>query len=61
MKENKEDLNFIRGFQKITLKRIAEKLKVPRTAILTGTTTDNNLHRIRKEIEKEYAKLYLEG
>lgn len=61
MIKNIEDFKFIRGFSKITIKNIANKLNISRQAISSGETTDENLKKVRKEIEKEIAKLYLEG
>lgn len=60
MIKNKEDFKFIRGFSKITLTNIANKLNITRQAISSGETTDENLRKVRKEIEKEIAKLYLD-
>lgn len=60
MIKNKEDFKFIRGFSKITLTNIANKLNISRQAISSGETTDENLRKVRKEIEKEIAKLYLD-
>ena len=55
-----EDLVFIRGFNKISVTNICKKLKLPRTSIVTGRTLDIEKYKlVRKEIEKEIAKLYL--
>ena len=60
VKNNKEELKFIKGFQKITLTKIAKKLNVPRASIISGATSDENIKKVKKEIEKEIAKLYLD-
>lgn len=61
MIKNIEDFKFIKGFSNITITNIANKLNISRQAISSGETTDENLRKVRKEIEKEIAKLYLEG
>lgn len=60
MKNNKRDYKFITGFRKITLKDIAEKLSISRTSIITGATSDDNLSKVRLELQKQIARLFLE-
>lgn len=60
IKKDNKDFKFIRKFQKITISEISTKLNVPRTAISHGSTTEENLHKVRKEIEKEILKIYQE-
>ena len=60
IKKDNKDFKFIRKFQKITIAEISKKLFVPRTAVSRGTTTEENLHKVRREIEKELIKIYQE-
>lgn len=60
IKNNNKDFKFIKKFQKITIADISRKLNIPRTAISSGTTTEENLHKARKEIEKQLLNIYLE-
>ena len=60
MKNNEKEYRFIKGFTKIKLKYITDKLKISRSSVLTGQTTDENLSKVRCEIQKEFAKLFLE-
>lgn len=57
---NNEDLIFIRGFTSITLTDICKRLKVSRGTLISGNYVDENKYKlVRKELEKEIAKLYL--
>ena len=60
IKNNNKDFKFIKKFQKITVADISRKLNIPRTAISSGTTTEENLYKARKEIEKQLVKIYSE-
>lgn len=51
---------FIRNFSKITISGICKKLNVERTNIILGTTSEENLEKVKEEIQKEIAKLYME-
>lgn len=53
------DLEFIKNFQKITLTKICNDLKISRTNIVTGKGKKENFHKVRRCIENEIAKLYL--
>lgn len=54
-----EDLEFINKFSKIKVASICSKLKINRSNVYNGRTTNENLKKIRREIESEYAKLYI--
>lgn len=58
-KKDNEDYNFVLKFNKIRLTKICEKLKLSRTSINSGNSTLENYHKVRREIERELAKLYL--
>lgn len=58
-KRKMEDLEFINKFSKIKVASICQKLKINRSNVYNGRTTDENLKRVRSEIESEIAKLYI--
>ena len=53
----KVDLDFIKGFQKITLATICKDLKVDKPSIYRGTASAENIRKVRKEIEKRLDEL----
>lgn len=58
--DNVEDLDFIKNFSKINIKKICKDKKVNRSNVLNGIASKNVIKLVRKGIESEYAKLYLE-
>lgn len=54
-----EDLEFINKFSKIKVASICQKLKINRSNVYNGRTTNENLKKVRREIESEFAKLYI--
>jgi hypothetical protein len=54
-----EDLEFINKFSKIKVASICQKLKINRSNVYNGRTTNENLKKVRREIESEIAKLYI--
>ena len=54
-----DDLEFIQKFSKIKVANICEKLNISRSNVYNGRTSKENLKKIRKTIESEYAKLYV--
>ena len=59
-KEIDENLHYIRKFSKITLKSICDELGISKTNIYTGKISKDTTLKIRKKIESEIAKLYLQ-
>lgn len=55
-----EDLEYIKKFSKITVKDICKKNKVNKSNLYAGRTAKKNVKLIRKSIECELAKLYVE-
>ena len=53
-----DDLEFIKGFSKISVTAICKKLKINRGNLLNNRTTKENEKRVRTEIEKEIRDLY---
>lgn len=58
-KRKMEDLEFINKFSKIKVASICQKLKINRSNVYNGRTTNENLKKVRREIESEIAKLYI--
>lgn len=54
-----DDLEFIQKFSKIKVAGICEKLNISRQNVYNGRTSKENLKKIRKTIESEFAKLYV--
>lgn len=59
MTRKEKNHKFIRNFSKITISGICKKLNVERTNIILGTTSEENLEKVKEEIQKEIAKLYI--
>lgn len=58
MKKEDKDLEFIKGFSKISIKSICEKLKINRSNLLYGRSTLKNSARVKEEIENEIKEVY---
>ena len=59
-KKKDEDLEFIKGFSKISIQEICNKKNINRGNLLNGKSTRINSKLVRKGIESEVAKLYIE-
>ena len=57
----KKDLQFIQGFSKISITNICEKNNICKQNIFSGTASEKNLAKVKEEVQKEFAKLYLQG
>ena len=55
-----EDLIFIKKFSKITITKACKDLNVDVANLSNGKTTRENEKRVRKYLENELAKIYLE-
>lgn len=55
-----EDLIFIKKFSKITITKACKDLNVDVANLSNGKTTKENEKRVRKYLENELAKIYLE-
>jgi hypothetical protein len=56
-----KDLQFIQGFSKISITSICEKNNICKQNIFSGTASEKNLAKVKEEVQKEFAKLYLQG
>lgn len=54
------NLKFIKGFGKITVKKACEDCKLNRSNVLNGYYTSTEEEKVRKEIEKQLDNLYKE-
>lgn len=59
IKSDDENYKFIIRFNKISFTKICRKLNINRSSASSGTTSKENYAKIRKEIEHEFALLYL--
>lgn len=55
-----DNLKFIKGFGKITVKKACEECKLNRSNVLNGYATSIEEEKVRKEIEKQIDNLYKE-
>lgn len=53
------DLEFIKGYSKITVNKICKELGYDASSILRGKATKERLAIVRKHIEDRQARLYL--
>ena len=60
MNNKEKDLNFIKNFSKITISKACKNVKVARQNVMKGTASEKNIEKVKEEIEKQIAKLYLE-
>lgn len=61
MIKSDNDLEFIKGFSKISVKDICDKKKVNRSNLLAGRSTKDNSKKVKKGIEAEIYKLYIKS
>ena len=52
-----KDWKWIRGFSKISVKKICEELKINRGNLLNGTSTEKNAELVKKAIEERIKEL----
>ena len=58
MKEKSKDYDFIRGFNKITIRSICKDLKVDPANVISNRASNQNISNVKYEIERRYMKLY---
>lgn len=56
---NNTDLEFIKTFSKITVKGVCLNNDIKANNIWSGKASAEQIHKVRKGIEKEIAKLYI--
>ena len=54
-----KEYKFIRGFSSISISGICRKLNITRAGIVSGNAKQEDIIKVKEEIEREYAKLYL--
>lgn len=54
-----DSIKYVKGFSKIKIKPICEKVGVNRSNLLTGRVSIEKANLVKQEIESEIAKLYL--
>lgn len=53
----KRDLEYIKGFQKITLASICRDLKIDKPSVYKGSVSAESLRKIKEEIQKRIKEL----
>lgn len=56
-----DDLDYIKSFSKISVKRACSKSKANRGNVLSGRASKKTISKVRKQIESDIARLYLIG
>lgn len=57
IKKDNEDIQFIKKFSNITIKKACEKAGVNRSNLTNGYTSDENISKVKKELEKMLKEL----
>lgn len=52
------DMEFIKGFTKITIKSICEDLKIDISNLNKGKVSEKNTRKVKEEIERRYERLH---
>ena len=54
-----DDLEYIKNFSKISIKKVCEKTKANRSNVLSGNASKKTINKVKRQIESEVAKLYI--
>ncbi len=54
-----DDLEYIKRFSKISIKKACEKTKANRGNILSGRASKKTINKVKRHLESEVAKLYI--
>lgn len=54
-----EDLEYIKKFSKISIKKMCEKAHANRGNVLSGNASKKTINKVKRQIESEVAKLYI--
>lgn len=53
------DLEYIKKFNSIQITKICKKLNVDYANLISGRASKKNTEKVKKELESEFAKLYI--
>jgi hypothetical protein len=53
------DLEYIKKFTSIQVTKVCKKLKIDYSNLISGRSSKANENKVRKELESEFAKLYI--
>lgn len=53
------DLEYIKKFTAIQITKICKKLGVDYANLISGRSSKENIKKVKKELESEFAKLYI--
>lgn len=54
-----DDLEYIKRFSKISIKKACEKTRSNRGNILSGRASKKTINKVKRHLESEVAKLYI--
>lgn len=54
-----DDLEYIKNFSKISIKKACEKTKANRGNVLSGKASKKTINKVKRQLESEVAKLYI--
>ena len=54
-----EDLEYIKKFTSIQVTKVCKKLNIDYANLISGRSSKINVKKVRKELESEFAKLYI--
>lgn len=57
MNEDNEELKWIKAFSKITIANVCKDLKIDKSNLWAGRTSDNNISKVKNEIQKRLREL----
>lgn len=54
-----DDLEYIKNFGKINVKKACQKVKVDRSNLYKGKVSPEQIKKVKRQLESDLAKLYL--
>ena len=54
-----DDLEYIKNFGKINIKKACQKVKVDRSNLYKGKVNQEDIKRVKRQLENDIAKLYI--
>ena len=54
-----DDLEYIKNFGKINIKKACQKVKVDRSNLYKGKVTQEDIKKVKRQLENDLAQLYI--
>lgn len=54
-----DDLEYIKNFGKINIKKACQKVKVDRSNLYKGKVNQEDIKKVKRQLENDIAKLYI--